>query len=118
MTEFHIWLDDILQDELSEEIKAVCFNLYEDVGDKWSIEFVGAGSFDENDPDWACDEVLALRDTPFTLERAVKWDEFLEEAEQLIADYLQNGEHADKLKRYKAVAVGFVDGDLSILYSA
>jgi len=118
MTEFHIWLDDILQDELSEEIKAVCFNLYEDVGDKWSIEFVGAGSFDENDPDWACDEVLALRDAPFTLERAVKWDEFLEEAEQLIEDYLQNGAYANKLKRYKAVAVGFVDGDLSILYRA
>ena len=117
MTAFHDWLDGILHNELSEEIKAVCFNLYED-GDKWSIEFVGAGSFDENDPDWACDEVLALRDTPFTLERAVKWNEFLEEAEQLIEDYLQNEAYANKLKRYKAVAVGFVDGDLSILYRA
>lgn len=118
MTEFHSWLDSVLANELPEEIEAVCFNLYENGGDKWSIEFVGAGSYEEEDPDWACDEVLALRDEPFTLERAVEWSAFLEEAEQLIGDYLRNGAYADKLKRYKAVAVGFVDGDLSILYSA
>ncbi|MBE6901564.1 MAG: hypothetical protein E7478_03750 [Ruminococcaceae bacterium] len=116
MTDFNNWLDDILANVLPESIEAICFNLYEDGADQWSIEFVGAGSFDEDDPDWACDEVFALRDTPLVLERTVKWNEFLSEAQQLITDYLKNGRYADKLTQYKAVATGFVDGDLTVLY--
>ena len=39
--------------ELSSEIKAIIFNLYEDTDNKWSIELVGTFSFNTDNDDWA-----------------------------------------------------------------
>ena len=36
--DFFEWLDLLLKNELSSEIKAIIFNLYEDTDNKWSIE--------------------------------------------------------------------------------
>lgn len=47
--DFFEWLDAILKNELSGDIKAINFNLYEDAGNKWSIELVGTASFDKDD---------------------------------------------------------------------
>ena len=43
--DFFEWLDLLLKNELSSEIKAIIFNLYEDTDNKWSIELVGTFSF-------------------------------------------------------------------------
>ena len=48
--DFFEWLDLLLKNELSSEIKAINFNLYEDIDNKWSIELVGTFSF--NVKDW------------------------------------------------------------------
>ena len=34
----------------------------------------------------------------------------------LVNEYLSSGKYASKLKEYLAVGIGFVDGDLHILY--
>ena len=49
----HEWLDLLLKNELSSEIKAIIFNLYEDTDNKWSIELVGTFSFNKDNDDWA-----------------------------------------------------------------
>lgn len=113
---FEIWLDDILKEKLSDDIKAINFNLYEDDSDKWSIELVGTSSFDENNDDWACDEVFTTRDNPYVLEMKSDWENVQKIYTDKIMDYLANGKYAHKLKQYKAVAIGFVDGDLNIIY--
>ena len=113
---FETWLDDILKEKFSNDIKAVNFNLYEDENDKWSIELVGTSSFDENDDDWACDEVFTTRDNPYVLEMKGDWENIQKIFTDKIIDYLKKGKYADKLKQYKAVAIGFVDGDLNIIY--
>jgi hypothetical protein len=61
------WLDEVFSRTAPEGIVSVCFNLYEDGDDSWSMEVVGCSSFDSNDPDWACDEVtdFGTRDEPF-----------------------------------------------------
>lgn len=110
------WLDKILERSLPDEIAAVCFNLYEDGGQNWSAEFVGAASFDPDDCDWACDEVFTTRDTPLRFVRDCSWEDVLEEAVNAVERYLEQGVHATRLKKYQAVAVGFVDGDLEIVY--
>ena len=54
------WLNQGLRSELPNEIKAFSFNLFEPAqvdGVKFGVELIGAGKFDENDPDWACDEI-------------------------------------------------------------
>ena len=50
---FFEWLDLLLKNELSSEIKAIIFNLYEDTDNKWSIELVGTFSFNKDNDDWA-----------------------------------------------------------------
>ena len=112
MRGFDKWLDDVLESDLPPEIVAVNFNLYDDGDGQWSIEFVGADSFDEEDSDWACDEVFTTRDDPFCWESEASWEEIQEEAADAIKAYLDEGAHAEQLKQYEAVGVGFVDGEL------
>ena len=35
----------------------------------------------------------------------------------LVNEYLSSGKYAGKLKEYQAIGIGFVDGDLQILYA-
>ena len=113
---FFEWLDYLLKDELNSEIKAVNFNLYEDANNKWSIELVGTSSFDKNNDDWACDEVFTTRDNPFVIENESDWKSMETVFIGLVNEYLSSGKYANKLKGYLAVGIGFVDGDLHILY--
>ena len=114
---FFAWFDGILLDEIPDEVVAIHFNLYDDGDDKWSVEFVGAGSFDVEDSDWACDEIVTSRDNPFIINKSANWQEIQQLAEKYISSYMNAGEFSDKLKSYAAVGVGFVDGDISIVYT-
>ena len=114
--DFFKWLDAILKNELSGDIKAINFNLYEDADNKWSIELVGTASFDKDDDDWACDEVFTTRDDPFVVKSKNDWESMEEFFIGLVNEYLSAGKYADKLKEYQAIGIGFVDGDLHILY--
>ena len=113
---FFIWLDKILKNDLPDDIKAINFNLYEDVNHKWSIELVGTSLFDEDDNDWACYEVYTTRDNVFVLEKEGKWKEMERLFAEWVNNYLDTGKYCDKLKQYQAVGIGFVDGDINILY--
>ncbi len=114
--DFFKWLDDVLAKELPDTIKAIAFNLYQDQENKWSVEFVGTSTFDENDSDWACDEIYTTRENPYVLVRESDWKTIENLFISLLRKYLETGRYADVLKGYTAVGVGFVDGDLSIIY--
>ena len=111
--DFFEWLDLILKNELNSEIKAINFNLYEDTDNKWSVELVGTFSFDRDNDDWACDEVFTTRDHPFEIECESDWKLVQTFFIGLVNEYLSSG----KLKEYQAIGIGFVDGDLHILYA-
>ena len=115
---FERWLDKVLKKPLPSETVAVNFNLYEleerNGESCWSVELIGAEEFDEEDSDWACDEIFASE--RFDWKEAAEWDEVLSKVTEQIRAYLENGKYAERLKAYQAVAVGFVDGDLNIVY--
>ena len=111
--DFFEWLDLILKNELNSEIKAINFNLYEDTDNKWSVELVGTFSFDKDNDDWTCDEVFTTRDQPFVIECESDWKLVETFFIGLVNEYLSSG----KLKEYQAIGIGFVDGDLHILYA-
>lgn len=113
---FFGWLDAVLAGGLPAGIKAINFNLYDDGGGKWSVELVGTSTFDESSSDWACREVYATRDTPFVLMKESDWKTVESLFVSLLEKYLDGGKYASALKKYRAVGVGFVDGDLHILY--
>lgn len=114
--EFFNWLDEILSEELPDNIKAINFNLYENTDNKWSVELIGASTFDENNSDWACYEVYTTRENPYVLVK----ESDLKAINNLFASYLNkylvSGKYSDVLKKYNGVGIGFVDGDLSIVY--
>lgn len=110
------WLNDTLKNVLPEQIVAIAFNLYEDGDNRWSIEMVGTSSFDTEGSDWACEEVFTTRNNLQSWTQEAKWDEILKETCDQIKRYLLVGKYAKKLKLYQGVGIGFVDGDISIVY--
>ena len=114
--EFEAWLDGALSVELPEDIAAFNFNLYEDGDNLWSIELIGASGFDAEDPDWACDEVFTNREEPLSWSAETDWENVLETMTVYVEKYLEEGKYADVLKSYDAVGIGFVDGDITIVY--
>ena len=75
------------------------------------MELVGTDSFDEDDEDWACDEVcdFGTRENPFSWIENAEWSTILEKMVQLLNRYITNGLYADILKQYEGIGVGFVD---------
>lgn len=113
------WLDSVLEQNLSEEVAAFCFNLYDDGENTWSMELVGTKRFDADDEEWPCDEItdFGTRKEPFAWEKPTEWDKALEEMRGILTRYLENGKFANVLKSKAGVGIGFVDGDLEILYT-
>ena len=111
------WLDDVFDREIPEGVVSICFNLYEDGDNSWSLEVVGCSSFDSEDPDWACDEVtdLGTRDEPFAWTEDAIWEKILSDVTKLLYQYIQEGKASEYLNSLEGVAVGFADGDLNIL---
>lgn len=114
---FEEWLDGILsnENEMSDDIVAFCFNLYEDADDFWSVELVGSASFDKDDNDWPCDEVFSTRETPLTWRFIMTYEECLHTIESQLSEYLQNGKYSKILLSKQGVGYGFVDGDLFLM---
>ena len=114
--EFEAWLDAALEADMPEDIAAFNFNLYEDGDNLWSIELIGASRFDPEDPDWACDEIFTNREDPLSWSAEVDWQEVQETMTQCVEKYLIEGAGASILKNSEAVGIGFVDGDITIVY--
>ena len=113
------WLNGILEQTIPAEVAALNFNLYEDGGNNWSIELVGTESFDLEDEDWRCDEIFdfGTRENPLAWKEEKEWNEILDEMIQILQKYLEKGRYSDILKKYQGIGVGFVDGDVEILYT-
>ena len=112
------WIENVLKQDIPESVKAFCFNLYEDENNSWSMELVGAGSFDREDTDWATDEItdFGTRTAPFVWNQEAEWDEVLGNVVIILKEYFKNGKYANVLKSKSGVGVGFVDGELEILH--
>lgn len=116
MKKIEEWIDAVLEGPLPEKVTAIAFNLYEDEDNQWSIEMVGTNRFDPEDSDWACDEVFDTRDDLQSWVQKANWEEILQETIGVIKRYIETGKHSDKLKSYKGIGVGFVDGDITMIY--
>lgn len=113
------WLRGVLNQDIPEEVVAFCFNLYEDGDNAWSMELVGTERFEVDDEDWPCDEVtdFGTREDLLTWNKEAEWDVVLEEMSIVLKQYLENGEYANILKSKEGIGIGFVDGDVEILFT-
>ena len=114
--EFCTWLDWALTSNGIEQAAAFNFNIYEDGESIWSLELVGTSEFSTTDSDWACAELFATRSHPFKITYSGSWQEVLALFKEYVGKYLESGAHCEVLKSKAGVGIGFVDGDLEILY--
>ena len=112
------WLNCLLKQTIPDEVTAFCLNLHDDGNGKWSMELIGTGRFDLDDPDWPCDEVTDFNtsENPFVWSGSSNWDDVLSEMVGVMREYLRAGKYAALLKSRRGVGIGFVDGDIEILF--
>lgn len=115
--DFEKWLNRIIEENPDISGEGVVFNLYEDADLHWSIQLVTTSYVDLDDEDWKCDETFTTGEDLFTWKQETDWEEILELSIETVKQYLKKGKYADCLKSYQAAGIGFVDGDLEILYT-
>ena len=116
---FSEWLDKILENNKFTKILAFNFNLYEDQT-QYHIQLIGSDEFDEENQDWACSEVFTSGEDIFKMDMKItgkEWFDALDFCINVVTEYLEKGKNKEKLLEKKAVGIGFVDGDLYILYN-
>ena len=118
---FESWLSSAIQRCNGEGIAAYCFNISE-TSDEFVVEVIGAPAYDPKDEDWACDEAWTSRPEKFLLTYAIvgrAWKPVLAMVAgwvgKLVAD--ASDKRFQLLRSSRAVAVGFVDGDLKKVWS-
>lgn len=118
---FGEWLDDVIPNDLPEGTAALSFNVYEDHDNYWSCEVVATNEFDAEDEtgDWACCEISHFdtrEDKLFAWQQFDEFDVILEKLKYALSRYLENGKKAGIMKETAGVGIGFVDGDLELVY--
>lgn len=116
--EFSKWLESNLK-QLPSEVVAVNFNLYEGSNQTYDIQLIGTDKFDETDEEWVCEEIFTTGEDVFLITRTddiEDWEDGLSFITKMIEEYLQNGKYTNILQKLQAVGVGFVDGDIELLY--
>ena len=118
---FLAWINQSVSENISEEVKAFSFNLYEPAfedGIKFGIEIVGTGSFDEKDEDWACDEVWEPKQRGLSIPVSFSgdnWEKCLNIMTEEVKNILNSNEPSSSILNSKPICIGFVDGDLTII---
>lgn len=118
--DFSKWLDSNLE-QLPAEVVAVNFNLYKGSNQTYDIQLIGSDKFDETDDEWACNEIFTTGEDIFIIQRTEDIEDFgdgLAFIIKMIEKYLKNEKCTNILKRLKVVGVGFVDGDIELVYRA
>lgn len=117
-THFAQWLDVGLTRGIPAQVRAFSFNLYEGVERTWDVELTGATVFDPDNAVWACNPIFSYPEMFFMSFEVVgeQWEQGLAAAIELVATYLRGGRYRNILREALGVAVGFADGDLTILW--
>jgi hypothetical protein len=115
-SQFCSWLDAVLSEDLPEGILGFAINLYEGPS-TWGAELVGTPTFDEDDEDWACDDIYMSTRLEIPHECiAAGWERALDDVAKSLQAYLSTESlGANKLMAAKGIGVGFVEGNLILI---
>lgn len=114
--DFSKWLNSNLE-QLPSDIVAVNFSSNQ----TYDIQLIGTDTFDEEDEDWACEEIFTTGEDIFLMPRTddiEDWEDGLDFITKIVRKYLEDGKYANMLKGLQAVGIGFVDGEIEILHQA
>lgn len=122
---FEKWLEESLNADIPESVEAFAFNLDESApldGYEFGVELIGAERFDPDDEDWACGEIWQPPRRKIYIPISYSgqtWEECLIRMKRLAAEILNSDSPAaNKLKSRQGVGIGFVDGNLELLWQS
>jgi hypothetical protein len=120
---FRAWVAGTVEKGVPSSVKALSFNLYEPAGEpgvRFGVELVGAQRFSATDPDWATEEVWEADPRGISIPASYSgatWEECLEAIKALVLRLLAGDDKvARAFKATRGVGVGFVDGDLEVVW--
>lgn len=120
---FITWLNSCLEPQIPDAVCAFSFNLNQPAFEpdvKFGIELVGAGTFDKEDPDWPCNEVWEPTNRGISIPLQYSgdaWEPCLAKMKALLLQQIESDSPAaKKMKSVSGVGIGFVDGDLEVLW--
>ena len=119
---FFSWMDEALSRPLPASTEAFHFNLYEGE-DSVHVQLIGTEAFNpaENPSTdyWPAAETFSTGEDIFEVPFDVAgsdWREWLRSLIDLIDSYLARGARSALLRSAQGVGVGFVDGDMHVLW--
>ena len=113
--DFSEWADTIFKNPFPDNTIAVNFNLYEESEeDTYSVQIIGTDKFDEDD--WACYETYSSGEDLYCWKEQGGWEQALTTAMKMVKKYLEDSIFSEKLKSYDGIGIGFVDGDIEIIF--
>ena len=118
---FRTWLAEALNTTVPDSVNAFCFNLYQSPSDEFpfSIELIGSPFFDAEDDDWACEDIWQAMPRTIAIPEEFSsrlWEKCLERVKALVLKILQDDSSGRILRNGEGVGVGFVNGDLHIVW--
>jgi hypothetical protein len=116
------WFDEALSNPLPDSIIAFHVNLYEGMS-SIHVQLVGTTSFSPGkDPErdyWPGEEAFSTREDIFEIPFSVAgtdWREWLATSKEMIRSYIDQGVQAERIRSSHGLGIGFVDGDMAILW--
>lgn len=116
--EFFAWVDEALARPMPNSTAAFHFNLYQGTRPV-HVQIMGTNSFEDGEQYWPGDRTFSTGEDVFHVpfeSAGAEWTEWLETLKQLVSDYIASGRRSDVLRLSKGVGIGFVDGDMYVLW--
>ena len=114
---FGKWLDGLLEKtDIPADTKAFNFNLYEEEDNIYSIQLIASDRFDPTDDEWACYEIWTSEEDLFFVDTSDEDDRSREKFEEFATDMISDYLKSNDVLNHKPVGIGFVDGDLNIIF--
>lgn len=115
---FFAWVDEALAQPIAEGTVAFHFNLYEGT-DSVHVQIIGTDSFEATEDDLEGDETFSTGEDVFYVpfkDAGADWTDWLKSLKHLVSEYIASGERSDVLRRSRGVSIGFVDGDICVVW--
>lgn len=120
--EFFRWTDQALSQVIPGSTVAFHFNLYEGM-DSVHVQLIGTESFVPGEvPErdyWPGAETFSTGEDIFEIPFSVagsEWTEWLKTSIEMAQSYIAGGGKSDVLRASRGVGIGFVDGDMHVLW--
>lgn len=115
---FHAWLSQVAPRASIPTVIAYNFNLAETI-DAFEVELVGSSWYNPIDSDWVCEETWTSRPSQYVAlyaETGRDWEPFLKWVVTSVHEFVSGASPgSETLRQAQAVAVGFVDGNLTLV---